>query len=96
MIKLSANQLKLVKDILLKYVPGYEVWVFGSRITKKVKPFSDLDLAIITEKPLPALTMALIKETFSESDLPFKVDILDWSQLDESFKQIINNQHEVF
>lgn len=29
------------------------------------------------------------EDAFSESDLPFKVDILDWSIISEEFKKII-------
>jgi uncharacterized protein len=95
MIDLPAIHLQTVKDILLKYVSNYEIWVFGSRITGKAKTYSDLDLVIISNASLPLLTMALLKDAFSESALPFKVDILDWSQLTPDFKQIIEKQHEI-
>jgi predicted nucleotidyltransferase len=95
MIDLSTIHLQTVKDILSKYVPHYEIWAFGSRITGKAKPYSDLDLVIISNAPIHVLTLALLKDEFSESTLPFKVDILDWSQLTPEFKQIIEKQHEI-
>ena len=72
-----------------------EIWVFGSRIAGNAKKFSDLDLVIITKRPLPTLTMALLKEDFSQSDLPFKVDVLDWSTISEEFKRHIKRQYVV-
>lgn len=37
--------------------------------------------------------LRLIKEAFEESDLPFRVDVLDWHSLSNNFKRIIESQH---
>lgn len=95
MIDIRSDHLEIVKQILEKHLAGYEVWAFGSRITGKAKKFSDLDLVVITTKPLPTLTIALLKENFSESDLPFKVDVLDWSTISDEFKRRIKQKYEV-
>ena len=96
MIDISPAHFKMVKHILNIHVPNYEVWAFGSRVTGTAKPYSDLDLVIITETPLPILDTAKLALDFSESDLPFKVDVLDWASLSKEFKKIIQNQYEVF
>lgn len=44
---------------------------------------------IISPGPLPSLQLLDLKEAFTEPDLPFKVDLLDWSTLDESFRKKI-------
>ena len=85
----------IVRDILRKHVPHYSVWAFGSRARWTAKPFSDLDLAIITEKPLPLEVSAALAEDFSESDLPYKVDLVDWATTAESFRQIIERDKVV-
>nr|WP_252349803.1 nucleotidyltransferase domain-containing protein [Acidomonas methanolica] len=77
--------------ILNEIVPDREVRVFGSRVTGKAKPFSDLDLAMMGNEPLPLEARARLEEAFSESDLPWKVDVLDWAQADADFKRIISN-----
>ena len=42
-----------VLDILRRHLPGRTVWAFGSRVHgRRLKPFSDLDLAVIGETPL--------------------------------------------
>lgn len=96
MIDLNPEHLQIIKKILAEHVSKHEIWAFGSRVTGTAKKFSDLDLVVITDKPLPVLTMALLKESFSESDLPFKVDILDWSTISDNFKQLITKQHVEF
>ena len=70
---------QIVQAILLRHVPGREVWAFGSRVGAKagarVKKFSDLDLAVRGDEPLPLGTLAALAEAFTESDLTYKVDI---------------------
>ena len=74
-IRAHQKHWQIVRDILSKHVPHYEVWAFGSRVKGIVKPFSDLDLAIITEQPLSIAQSAALDEAFSQSDLPWKVDV---------------------
>lgn len=88
-IDITPKQWDIVRDILQTYVPGHEVWAFGSRTKGTAKPYSDLDLAIITEEPLPIDTSASLNEAFSESNLPWKVDVVDWSAISSSFRKII-------
>jgi type I restriction enzyme S subunit len=88
-IAIDLEQLRLVRGILARYVPGRAVWAFGSRAKGKAKPYSDLDLAIITDEPLPLSTRALLAEAFSESDLPWRVDLVDWATTGEAFRAII-------
>jgi predicted nucleotidyltransferase len=94
-IYLEKKYLDTIQQILQRWVPDYEVWAFGSRVHQRgLKPFSDLDLVLITKQPLDMSHYAIVKEAFNESDLPFRVDITDWSQLSDSFKEMIRNEHE--
>jgi len=79
----------IVQSILERHVPQYEVWTFGSRAKWTAKEYSDLDLAVITDKPLPGNLCAYLEEAFSESDLPFKVDVVYWAEISHEFKKVI-------
>nr|WP_283095776.1 nucleotidyltransferase domain-containing protein [Komagataeibacter oboediens] len=81
--------------ILNEIVPDREVRAFGSRVTGKTKLFSDLDLAVMGDEPLPLETRARLEEAFSESDLPWKVDVLDWAQAEWDFQQVIVEKYQV-
>ena len=95
-LKIEPEELETVRGILRVHVPGLEVWAFGSRVHgENLKPFSDLDLAIITETPLDAEKLAELREAFSESALPFKVDFLDWSVTNERFKRLIRQDYRI-
>jgi len=88
MIKITPEQLKVVTEILSKHVPGSEVRAFGSRVNGTPKPYSDLDLAIIAGKELDIASLGALREAFAESDLPFRVDIIDWHSTSPQFKKI--------
>lgn len=92
---ITNEELAIVKKILQTHIPNLEVWAFGSRVKGNAKPYSDLDLAVITKEPLSLQTHADLVDAFSESDLPWKVDIVDWALVAEPFKQVIMYQYVV-
>ncbi|MDD5687019.1 MAG: nucleotidyltransferase domain-containing protein [Elusimicrobia bacterium] len=95
MISVSPLHLKIIKEILHKYVPNCEVRVFGSRITDTVKNYSDLDIVIVSENKLSKKNLYSLKEAFEESDLPFRVDVLDWNNISPEFREVISKKYEV-
>ncbi len=95
MIDLAPAHLETVKRILAAHVPACEVRAFGSRVAKTAKNYSDLDLAVVGTQPLEPDTLRHLKEAFEESDLPFRVDLLDWSATSKSFRQVIEAKYEV-
>lgn len=94
-IDAKSGDLDAVLAILRRYVPNREVWAFGSRVTGAAKNFSDLDLVCVGDEPLPSVAMADLNDAFSESDLPFKVDVVDWATTTPSFRKIIETNHVV-
>ncbi len=88
-LAIEAQHAAIVRTILQTYVYDFAVWVFGSRATGLVKPFSDLDLVIMTKAPLPASRLADLREAFDDSDLPYRVDIVDWASTSAEFQEII-------
>lgn len=95
LIDIRPDHWEIVQRILQEHVPNLEVWAFGSRAKWNAKAFSDLDLAIITDEPLPIDTSAALNEAFSESDLPWKVDVVDWASISKEFKDIIEQDKVV-
>ncbi len=85
------EHLALVRAILQRHVPQYDVWAFGSRVQGQAKVHSDLDLVIMTDRPLALDVVAALADDFAESDLPWKVDIVDWATTDSVFRTIIEH-----
>lgn len=89
MIDLSPAHFEIVRKILQKHVPKCEVRIFGSRIKGTKKKYADIDLAIVGETKLSDNVLYSLKEDFRETDLPFRVDVLDWNSISKEFQKII-------
>jgi len=89
MLSLSEEERAVVLGILGRYLPKVAVRAYGSRSRGDSRRFSDLDLAILSERPLDLLVRDELREAFSESELPFRVDILDWASTTEAFRRSI-------
>lgn len=88
-VDLAPEYLAIVCAILKQHVPDREIWAFGSRVLGKAKAYSDLDVVVVGEAPLTLATRAALIEAFDESDLPIRVDVVDWAQTSERFRAII-------
>ncbi len=95
MIDAIPRHLETIKRILREHVPECEVRVFGSRVTQTAKKYSDIDLAVVGKGVLSSDRLRLLKEAFEESDLPFRVDLLDWHEIAASFKKVIEKKFEI-
>lgn len=94
-LEAAEADLDTVKAILHAHVPGREVWAFGSRARRCAKPYSDLDLAIVGEEAISLDTLAALNEAFAESDLPWKVDVVDWARMGDAFRRIVERDRVV-
>ncbi len=94
-LNLSEEDLTILSDCFTKYIPGYRVLAYGSRVKGIAHSASDLDLVIqnTQNESKPAEHLYELKEALSDSDLPILVDILDWARLPDSFKAEINANH---
>lgn len=88
-LDLSEKERQEVLKILQAQIPQLTVWAFGSRVQGTARTYSDLDLAVITQEPLSLAAMADLKAAFDESELVFKVDVVDWAAASDTFRQII-------
>ena len=88
-VDIGPADLETVRRVLREHVPGLEVWAFGSRVSWTARGTSDLDIALMTTEQLDAMRLAEMREAFVQSDLPFRVDIVDWSSTSRAFQSII-------
>ena len=88
-IQIEARYWEIVSTLLKRHVPKCEAWVFGSRAEGRARPYSDLDLVIVGDGEVPFATMAALADDLEHSDLPFKVDVLDWAVLTPAFREAI-------
>lgn len=95
MIDVRPEHLETIRRILAEHVPECEVRAFGSRVTGTARDHSDLDLAVVGPRALGSEILRLLKEAFEESDLPFRVEVLDWHVASDSFRKVIQERYEV-
>ena len=93
MLELSGEHLKDLKCVLKKHVPKCTIRLFGSRVNGNAKPYSDLDIAIISNDKLDLQILGDLKEELEESNIPFRIDIIDWHRISKSFQEIINKKY---
>lgn len=90
-LDLQFEWLEMIRRILSSHLPEAEVLAYGSRVTGTAHEGSDLDL--VARNPLnrqqPFQNLGEVRDAFSESNLPILVDILDWAQIPESFREEI-------
>ena len=94
-VDLRPDHLATVREILRRHVPDRGVWAFGSRIRGTAHIASDLDLCIRGDDPLGFERLGRLRDAFSASALPFRVDVVDWASTAESFRKVIEKERVV-
>lgn len=92
-IAVSAEHLQFLLDEIRTFIPKATVWAFGSRIDGTARPASDLDLAVHCDKETAQKELPKLNERLIESDLPFKVQILDFDRLPENMQANIKTNY---
>ena len=93
---LDTEHLETVQRILGLHFEGIEVWAYGPRVTgADCPPDMDLELVVVSEKPISFDDMTAVEKAFVDSELPFRVDIIDWAKLPESLQKQIKKDHDV-
>jgi predicted nucleotidyltransferase len=86
---MTFDYIEIVKQIVLKHVPYdvFAIFLFGSRAAGNAKPLSDIDIGILGTEPLPMIVKAHLDAELEESIVPFKIDLIDFYQVDKDFKK---------
>lgn len=85
MIKIEPKDFQLLKQILAKY--PYQFYAYGSRVKGTARKFSDLDICYQEEIPLSIISH--LREEFTESNLPFEVELVNWKHMRPEFRELI-------
>jgi predicted nucleotidyltransferase len=84
-------QRKIIIDILSTYHPEFSFYFYGSRVKGGFEKTSDLDILIKGRQEVPQNILAEMLKLFDESDLPFIVNLTDYSKIDKGFYDLIKN-----
>lgn len=93
-INMTGDQHAFILGLLKKYLPNITAWAYGSRVKQTARPYSDLDMVVFAT-PDKKRQVSDLREAYEESNLPFRVDVLVWDEVPESFKKNIKATHVV-
>lgn len=79
---------EIVQNILKDY--PYSFYAFGSRVKGNPRKFSDLDLCYLQN--IPFRDLRRIFEKFEDSNLPFKVDIVNYNRCNKDFQEKLKQE----
>ena len=90
-MQLTPQHQQIIQSILAALLPHRQVVVFGSRAANNpnLKPHADVDLCVLGEPPLNLGQLGALQHAFSESALPFRVDICSFVDLPQSFQAVV-------
>ena len=94
-IDITPDQRDTLLSLLVRHLPDTKAWIYGSRITGKSHPGSDLDMVVFA-RPEQARAVSDLRESFEESNLPFRVDLFVWDEVPKSFREQIEHEHILF
>ncbi|GIW60534.1 MAG: hypothetical protein KatS3mg087_1600 [Patescibacteria group bacterium] len=89
---LTQEEKSLVRNIVYSVLKAseHQAFIFGSQATGMAQRSSDLDIGI--EGPeLPLEVIGELREKLEDSDLPYTVDIIDFSTVNQQFKNVAKN-----
>ncbi len=94
-LHLSERHRRKIETLLHEYLPGVEVWAYGSRVSGRSHDGSDLDLVLRGPglKEIPIGQLADFEEAIRESTIPFLVEARDWARLPDRFHGEIESNY---
>jgi len=98
----ASRDLAEVRRTVLKGLSGYRVrvYLFGSHARGMGRPTSDIDVAILPLEPLPPWVLSVLRGELEESQVLYRVDLVDLSMMDPAFRErvmtegILWSEHE--
>jgi predicted nucleotidyltransferase len=78
-----------LKELVINFLKDREVKIilFGSRARGQGSPFSDVDIGIIPFGELEDKELAILRERIEDSNIPYKVEVVNFSEVSEDFKK---------
>ena len=89
---------QLLREILergLAQTAQAKVFAFGSRVEGNARADSDLDLVVIASAPIPIGVLESLREDFEQSNLPYRIDLLDQAQIPAAIRDSIQKLKQI-
>ena len=90
----SHPDVELASRIIHAHLAGKNVRVrlFGSRARGDARTWSDIDVAVQSDSPLPPGALSTLREALEESSCLLNVDVVDWNDADAALRESITRE----
>ena len=79
---------KIINLIVALY-PKIKIYLFGSQATGTQIHGSDIDIALDAGAPMKRSVVGEIREILNATDIPYKIDVVDFHLVPEKMQQMI-------
>jgi predicted nucleotidyltransferase len=79
-----------IKEVLDRNLAGisYNAFIFGSQANKSGLTRSDIDVGIISDSAIPSWQLSNIIGDIEQLPMLYKIDLVDFKEVDEKFKVV--------
>lgn len=74
----------LIKETVSRQLPDHRVFIFGSRAGGTSRRYADVDIGLKGPQKVDLRTIFRLKDILAESNIPYLVDVADFSGEEES------------
>mgnify|MGYP001564578348 CR=1 FL=1 len=79
----------LIKQTVQKYMGNdVQVFIFGSRATGTNRKWSDVDIGVLGQDKVPGDKLFLIEDDIADTDIPYRVDVVDFKTIAPEFAKV--------
>jgi uncharacterized protein len=96
MKKLDEKIKQKIIAVISALIPDAKIYLFGSRARGTNAERADIDIALDAGRPLPQRDVDEVKSMFRESNIMYKVDVVDFYQINEAMKEEILRERVVW
>lgn len=82
---------KTIVSLIRAAIPHANIYLFGSRARGTASPTSDADIMIDAGSIIDIQTMISLKNLLSESEIPYRVELVDKYAIDDQFLSLIHS-----
>ncbi len=89
---ISAEDQQKIIGVLRVLFSDARIYLYGSRARGTQSSFSDIDLAIDMGEKIPLYAISEARAMLNESNLPFKIDMVDMHRIPEKMQKFIQKE----
>ena len=82
--------------VISALMPDVKIYLFGSRARGTNSPSADIDIALDGGKELPVADVDEIKGMFKESNIMYKIDVVDFHSITDLMRREILQERKIW